>query len=97
MKFEYNAITEGGTELTPMFGAGLVGLKNLGNYCYMNSILQAVWAIPAFAQAYVQSLETLMRSAPSDVAFDFIAQFIKVGHALVTGMTTSVVADTLCC
>lgn len=41
IKFEYNAITEGGAELKPMFGRGLVGLNNLGNYCYMSSILQA--------------------------------------------------------
>jgi hypothetical protein len=85
IEFEYNAITEGGAELKPMFGRGHVGLTNLGNYCYMNSILQAVWSIPAFAQMYVLGVENIMRSVPADVLFDFPAQFAKVGHALVTG------------
>ena len=44
-----------------------------------------MWGIPAFAQAYVQPIEGIMRSAPSDVALDFPAQFAKVGHALITG------------
>jgi Ubiquitin carboxyl-terminal hydrolase len=85
IKFEYNAITEGGADLKPMFGPGLVGLNNLGNYCYMSSILQAVWGIPAFAQAYIGDTERIMRGAPVDVAADFCAQFAKVGNALVKG------------
>jgi hypothetical protein len=52
----------------------------------MNSILQAVWGIPAFNQAYVQPIERIMQSAPSDAANDFVTQFAKVGHALVTGV-----------
>lgn len=44
-----------------------------------------MWGIPAFAQAYVQPIEGIMRSAPADVALDFPAQLAKVGHALITG------------
>ena len=87
IKFEYNAITEGGADLQPLFGPGHVGLNNLGNYCYMSSILQAVWGVPAFAQTYVTGTERIMRGAPADVALDFAAQFAKVGHALHTGAT----------
>ena len=85
IKFEYNAITEGGQDLKPLFGAGHVGLNNLGNYCYMSSILQALWGIPAFAQTFVQGTGKIMQDAPREVQFDFPAQFAKVGHALVTG------------
>ena len=85
IKFEYNTITEGGAELKPMFGAGHVGLNNLGNYCYMSSILQAVWSIPAFGQVYADRVEAILRSVPKDVAFDFPCQFAKVGYALVKG------------
>jgi ubiquitin carboxyl-terminal hydrolase 5/13 len=86
IKFESDAITEGGRQLTPVMGPGRVGLVNMGNYCYMSSILQALWGIPALAHAFVLPAEIIMRSAPDDIAFDFTAQFAKVGTALVTGI-----------
>lgn len=85
IKFEYNAITEGGQALVPASGPGLIGLKNGGNFCYMSSVLQALWGLPALGHTYATAAEQIMSSAPADVVWDFTAQLAKVGHALTTG------------
>lgn len=45
-------IIEEGKQLTPLFGPGLTGLENLGNSCYMNSVLQVICSMPEFRDHY---------------------------------------------
>ena len=52
LKWEFSMTTEDGKELRPLFGSGLTGLKNLGNSCYMNSILQCLFTLPEFKKRY---------------------------------------------
>jgi ubiquitin carboxyl-terminal hydrolase 5/13 len=40
LSYEFDRITEAGAELRPLAGPGYVGLTNLGNSCYVNSVVQ---------------------------------------------------------
>ena len=50
---EWDVITEAGSKLEPVYGPGLTGIRNLGNSCYMNSVMQVLFSVPDFKQKYV--------------------------------------------
>nr|CAG4634620.1 EOG090X0181 [Alona affinis] len=47
---EWASIQETGKSLVPLFGPGLTGLANLGNSCYLNSVIQVLFTVPQFQQ-----------------------------------------------
>jgi ubiquitin carboxyl-terminal hydrolase 5/13 len=83
LRWEFSMTTEDGKELTPLFGPGLTGLKNLGNSCYLNSILQCLYDMPSFQQRYGGGVE----SPPDSLnpAEDLETQLLKVGDGLLSG------------
>ncbi|GLC48552.1 hypothetical protein PLESTB_000110300 [Pleodorina starrii] len=86
--YEFSRITESGTELQPLSGPCHTGLINLGNSCYMNSVLQVLFTLPEVASRYTsEGAARILSSAPPDPASDLPTQLAKVGVALVSGRT----------
>ncbi|KAK3935511.1 ubiquitin carboxyl-terminal hydrolase [Diplogelasinospora grovesii] len=82
LHWEFSMTTEDGKELTPLFGPGLTGLKNLGNSCYLASILQCLYDLPSFKSRYgTLELETDIQ----DPAQDLETQLRKIGDGLLSG------------
>ncbi|PVV01586.1 hypothetical protein BB560_003991, partial [Smittium megazygosporum] len=57
LKFDFSMVSEDGKDLKPVCGKGLTGISNLGNSCYMSSVLQCVFSIPAFIERYTKGYE----------------------------------------
>lgn len=82
MKWDFTT-TQDGQELKPLFGPGLTGLKNLGNSCYLASILQCLFDLPAFRKRYFEINEDLpMVQEPAE---DLETQLRKIGDGLLSG------------
>lgn len=57
MNLTLSKVLEEGRVLVPAFGSGFTGLDNLGNSCYLNSVVQILFSIPEFMDKYVNSAE----------------------------------------
>jgi len=100
--YAFDAITESGSSLVPVSGPGLQGLQNLGNSCYINSIVQMLLGgtVSELASRYgttaggdVARHPLLDGIAPRDVTTDILAQTAKLSCALTSGTFAGPVPD----
>ncbi|XP_072316282.1 ubiquitin carboxyl-terminal hydrolase 5 isoform X1 [Eucyclogobius newberryi] len=91
---EWEVIQESGTTLRPLFGPGLTGMKNLGNSCYLNSVMQVLFTVPDFQGKYVSNIDKIIDEAPSDPSQDFKTQVAKLGYGLLSGEYAKPAPDT---
>ncbi|KAG5490324.1 hypothetical protein JKF63_00444 [Porcisia hertigi] len=47
-RFDFNKITEADVSLTPSYGPGRTGIKNIGNSCYLASVMQCLMSLGPF-------------------------------------------------
>ena len=84
--FEWSSILESDAKLLPLYGPGHTGLVNLGNSCYMNSVLQVLFSLPEFIQRYHENAQHLFETPKRDsVPQDFHCQLAKVARGLLSG------------
>jgi len=85
MNFDWSRLQEKDKALQPIFGPGYTGLNNLGNSCYMASVLQTVFSLPEFKKRYYANAEAYFQSAPQDPTSDFQTQMAKVAKGILSG------------
>ncbi|EPS37809.1 hypothetical protein H072_8429 [Dactylellina haptotyla CBS 200.50] len=82
LHYEFRMTDQDGKDLTPLFGPGLTGLKNLGNSCYLASILQCLFSLDGFKSRYGDLDDVPTADRPAE---DLETQLKKVGDGLLSG------------
>uniref|UniRef100_A0A2S2NUA3 Ubiquitin carboxyl-terminal hydrolase n=1 Tax=Schizaphis graminum TaxID=13262 RepID=A0A2S2NUA3_SCHGA len=82
---EWATIQESGSELKPIFGPGYTGIHNLGNSCYMNSIIQVLFSISDFTDKYYLGSRDIFELCQTNPIDNFDVQMAKVAHGLCSG------------
>ncbi|KAH9312648.1 hypothetical protein KI387_027683, partial [Taxus chinensis] len=93
--FDWNRIQESGQDSEALFGPGYTGLINLGNSCYLASIMQTVFSTRDFILRYFkdQKLNEAFERGPADPTVELNMQLIKLGHGMLSGKYSSPVQE----
>lgn len=84
-KFDFNMTSEDGKNYEPRFGPNLTGLRNLGNSCYMASVLQCLVALDSFAMPFVDPTRDHYLTCASQPYECVQCQLIKLVDGMISG------------
>ncbi|RLL94574.1 hypothetical protein CFD26_104230 [Aspergillus turcosus] len=93
MQWEFSTTSADGHELAPVFGPGFTGLTNLGNSCYLSSVVQCLFSTPEFQRRYYHSNEEPPLS--QQPAEDFETQMRKLADGILSGRYSKPNADVI--
>lgn len=79
LEWEFNMLNEAGEQLPFVNGKELVGLKNLGNSCYLSSVVQTLFAL----EEYKQFGQVPLQQFDEKDGLNF--QLVKLAHGLLSG------------
>ncbi|XP_049849071.1 ubiquitin carboxyl-terminal hydrolase 5-like isoform X3 [Schistocerca gregaria] len=83
---EWSQISEEDKGLEPVYGPGYTGMINLGNTCYMASIMQVFFSIPAIQLWFYHQAGYIFDVSRTDVPpTDFYVQLAKLANGLMSG------------
>ncbi|CAJ0638478.1 14343_t:CDS:10 [Entrophospora sp. SA101] len=85
LKFDFSMVTEDGKELEPLSGPGYTGIKNLGNSCYMASVLQSVFSLANFQERYFPTAYEHYLQCTQEPANCIQCQLSKIADGLLSG------------
>ncbi|KAF7327777.1 Ubiquitin carboxyl-terminal hydrolase [Mycena kentingensis (nom. inval.)] len=88
LKYDFSLTSEDGRALEPLFGPALTGLSNLGNSCYMASVLQTIFSLSGFQTRYFSPSSTTDHAAqcPESLPADCVeCQMRKIADGLLGG------------
>ncbi|XP_006645559.1 ubiquitin carboxyl-terminal hydrolase 14 [Oryza brachyantha] len=85
--YDWNRIQESGKDAELLYGPGYTGLVNLGNSCYMASVMQVMFSTLPFISRYYekQSLKAAFTISPADPTMDLNMQMTKLAHGMLSG------------
>lgn len=92
---EWSLLTESASQLEPIAGPGYTGMRNLGNSCYVNSVMQVLFSVPDFAEIFYTHADAFFAKYPADPAGDFGVQMAKLAVGLCSGRYSAVAETSL--
>jgi ubiquitin carboxyl-terminal hydrolase 5/13 len=83
LSFDFSRIQESDKILTPLFGSGFTGLRNLGNSCYLASVMQTLFSIEEFQKRFFdRDMSVYTRNTDID---NLEIQLRKLAYGLLVG------------